>query len=85
MIFIPKYTVSYKGILRASGKPFEIDDVDTEEMSRHGCIVATEKGQENELKKEQSEKQRKPGRPKKTETKEVSFNECVGSPKKKNP
>lgn len=38
MIFVPAYTVSYKGRFYLAGQPVQIDAKDKEEMSRHGRI-----------------------------------------------
>lgn len=84
MIFVPKYTVSYKGILRATGKPFEIDEKDEEEMSKHGDVVADKAVGEEKSDAIKTEKHKKLGRPKKAETKEVSQNGYTESPEKKN-
>ena len=40
MIFVPAYTVSYKGRFYFAGQPVRIDAKDKEEMSRHGRIEA---------------------------------------------
>lgn len=39
MKFIPKYTVSYKGMFHVSGIAFEIDDADRTEMEKHGRVI----------------------------------------------
>lgn len=84
MIIVPKYTVSYKGILRATGKPFEIDEKDEAEMSKHGSVVADNAVGEEKPDAIKTEKHKKPGRPKKAETKEVSQNGYTESPEKQN-
>lgn len=57
MLFVPNYTVSYRGTFHPAGKAFEIDPIDSEEMKVHGTI------QEEPIK----QTPRRPGRPRKTE------------------
>lgn len=75
MLFIPKYTVSYKGIFRAAGKPFEIDPKDENELSEHGRVVKDNKKSKENSETVIAEKTvKKAGRPKKTNPKEVTGN-----------
>lgn len=67
MLFTPKYTVSYHGVFRRAGTPFEIEPGDAEEMSKHGTVEAqyephTETDPETALDEPTA---REPGRPRK--------------------
>lgn len=39
MEFTPDYTVSYRGVFHRAGTPFDIDEEDYAEMSRHGRVA----------------------------------------------
>ncbi|MGM9684503.1 MAG: hypothetical protein ACI4EU_08385 [Butyrivibrio sp.] len=50
MKFIPKYTVSYKGIWHNAGEKFDISPEDAEELRQHGEIIKDEPSKPEEKK-----------------------------------
>lgn len=66
MRFIPNYCVSYHGEFHSAGRPFEIDQSDAQEMSKHGSIIQEEITTDQQIEPDMDEQPRR-GRPKKTE------------------
>lgn len=73
MTFIPKYAVSYRGVIHKAGVPFEIDADDAADMTAHGEIVSGKAAPESEKEPDESKDDeiveqpvRKAGRPKKS-------------------
>lgn len=66
MKFTPKYAVSYHGVIRKAGIPFEIAEKDAEAMSLHGSFEAPVEVQTKSEAEETTEpEKKKAGRPKK--------------------
>lgn len=74
MKFTPDYGVIYHGVRYPANIPFEINDMDAEEMKQHGKIETvkakeppkpTEPEQEHDQEAEQEKKPAPKGRPKK--------------------